>query len=257
MENPIEKLSKTIEQSFTTKDLAWTDEVYSSQQYQQEIRFLQTVSMDFVHTVRAISFYSTRSENIYSEFLSIRTIDDLIQSSIGIKLMVENGIYNIAKRELRYLIEMITKYVIVDCLKMGESFESKTEYLRDKVPRSSIEIINEYSTPFSDDLKDEFQDEVKDFFYKSCVYVHPSKKQIDEQIKNYEQGCVIGFESAKMFTDMNRVLFRAYDMILVMIFHSFGHSMSKDLFEQLFDENPKWKFHKGKYVKEFRKTLFN
>lgn len=60
-----------------------------------------------------------------------------------------------------------------------------------------------------------------------------------------------------MFTDMNRVLFRAYDMILVMIFHSFGHSMSKDLFEQLFDENPKWKFHKGKYVKEFRKTLFN
>lgn len=156
MENSIEKLSKLIEQSFTTKNLAWTDEVYSSQQYQQEIRFLQTVSMEFIHTVRAISFYSTRNENIYREFLSIRTIDDLIQSSIGIKLMVENGIYNIAKRELRYLIEMITKYVIVDYLKMGESFESKTEYLRDKVPRSSIEIINEYSTPFSDNLKDEF-----------------------------------------------------------------------------------------------------
>lgn len=257
MEDPIEELSKTLEQAFVTKNSYWKDEVYSSQQYQQEIQFLQTVSMDFIHTVRAISMYSTRSEHIYKEFLSIRTIDDLIQSSIGIKLMVENGIYNIAKRELRYLIEKITKYVIVDYLRMGESFKSKTEYLRDKIPRSSIEIINEYSTPFTDNLKDEFQSEVKDFFYKSCVYVHPSKKQIDEQIKNYEQGHIIGFESPKMFTDMNRVLFRAYDMILVMIFHSFGRSMSKDLFEQLFDEAPKWKFHKGKYIKEFRKTLFN
>ena len=257
MEDPIEELKKELQQTFLDKNSYWKNEVYNSQQYQQEIKFLQTVSMDFIHTVRAISIYSTRGKHIYNEFLSIRTIDDLIQSSIGIKLMVENGIYNIAKRELRYLIEMTTKYVIVDYAKMGESFDSKTEYLRDHVPRSSIEIINEYSTPFSHDLKERFQSEVKDFFYKSCVYVHPSKQQIDEQIKNYEQGYVIGFESSKMFTDMNRVLFRAYDMMLVMIFHSFGHSMSKDLFEQLFDKNSKWKFHKGKYVKEFRKTLFN
>lgn len=257
MEDEIEKLSKTLEQAFVTKNSHWKDEVYASQQYQQEVRFLQTVSMDFINTVRAISMYSTRSEHIYREFLSIRTIDDLIQSSISIKLMVENGIYNIPKRELRYLIEMTTKYVIVDYLRMGDSFESKAEYLRDKVPRSSIEIINEYSTPFSGNLKDEFKSEVKDFFYKSCVYVHPSKKQIDEQIKNYEQGYVIGFESSKMFTDMNKVLFRAYDIILVMILHSFGRSMSKALFEQLLDETPKWKFHKGKYAKEFRKTLFN
>ena len=257
MDDPTEELRKRLEQALITKNSYWQDQVYNSQQYQQEIKFLQTVSMDFINTVRAISIYSTRSKHLYNEFLFIRMIDDLIQSSIGVKLMVENGIYNIAKRELRDLIEMTTKYVIVDYVKTGESFEAKTEYLRDHVPRSSIEIINEYPTPFSDDLKDRFQSEVKDFFYKSCVYVHPSKKQIDEKIKNYEQGYVIGFESSKMFTDMNRVLFRAYDMILVMIFHSFGNSMSKDLFEQDFDENPSWKFHKGKYVKELRRTLFS
>lgn len=74
---------------------------------------------------------------------------------------------------------------------------------------------------------------------------------------NYKRNNTIGFESAKMFTDINKVIFRAYDMILVMVFHSFGHSMTKDLFEQIFDDNPKWKFHKGKYVKEFRKGLFS
>ncbi len=61
----------------------------------------------------------------------------------------------------------------------------------------------------------------------------------------------------KMINDINKLVFRAYDMILTMVFHSFGYSMSKDLFEQIFNDNPKWKFHKGKYVKEYSKTLFN
>lgn len=213
--------------------------------------------MDFVNTIRTISIYSTRGGDIYTNFLCIRTIDDLIQSAIGIKTMIENGIHNTVRRELRYLIEMTTKYALVDYEKMGENFSTKTEYLRYNIPNSSIEVVEDYSTPFSGDLKNQFRSEIKDFFYKSCAYVHPSKKQIDEQMDNYKRGNTIGFESAKMFTDINKTVFRAYDMILVMVFHSFGLSMSKDLFEQIFDEDSKWKFHKGKYVKEFRKTLFS
>lgn len=60
-----------------------------------------------------------------------------------------------------------------------------------------------------------------------------------------------------MFNEINKLVFRAYDMILTMVFHSFGYSMSKDLFEQIFNDNPIWKFHKGKYVKEYSKTLFH
>ena len=62
-----------------------------------------------------------------------------------------------------------------------------------------------------------------------------------------------GFESIKMLIDLNKLIFRAYDMILVMIFHSFGDSMSGDIFIQLLDDNDKWRFHKGKYTKEYSK----
>lgn len=149
MEDPIEELRKKIMESFTAKTSDWRENVYSSQQYQQEIKALEIISIDFVNTIRTISFYSTRGGNIYTNFLCIRTIDDLIQSAIGIKTMVDNGIHNTVRRELRYLIEMTTKYVLVDYAKMGESFEAKTEYLRDNVPNSSIEVIEDYSTPFS------------------------------------------------------------------------------------------------------------
>lgn len=58
-----------------------------------------------------------------------------------------------------------------------------------------------------------------------------------------------------MLADMNKLIFRAYDMILVMLFHGFGDSMSGDLFIQLLDDNKKWKFHKSKYVKNILRTL--
>lgn len=58
-----------------------------------------------------------------------------------------------------------------------------------------------------------------------------------------------------MLADINKLIFRAYDIILMMIFHGYGHSMSGDLFVQLFGDNIKWKFHKGKYVKDYSKNF--
>ncbi len=255
MEDPIEELRNQIIKSLNNKKTDWGDKIYNSQQYQQEIRYLNDITKDFIDSIRAVSIYSTRAGDTYDKFLCIRTIDDMIQSSMGILVMIQNGIHNTARRELRYLIEMITKYVIVDYAKMGESFKAKTEYLKTEIPNSSIEVVEEYSTPFSSPVKEDFRSEIKDFFYKACAYVHPSKKQIDEQILNYSYGYTIGFESAKMYSDINKTVFRAYDMILVMLFHSFGLSMSGDLFEQLFNDNQKWKFHKGKYTKEFAKLV--
>ena len=256
MNDPIEELRKKIIESLTQKKSDWKGKVFDTQQYQQELKYIDDITYDFISSIRTISIYSRRGGDIYDNFLCIKASDDIIQSALAIHMMAKNGIHNTIKRELRYLIEMNTKYVIVDYAKMGAKLEDKTKYLKDEIPNSSIEIIDKYSTPFNEPLKSNFRSEVKDFFYKSCAYVHPSKKQIDEQIKNYENGNTIGFESAKMFSDLNRLIFRAYDMMLTMCFHSFGHSMSKDLFEQIFDDNAKWKFHKGKYVKEYRKTLF-
>ncbi len=61
---------------------------------------------------------------------------------------------------------MMTKFVIVDYDKMGETLNVKTEYLKTNIPNPSIEIIDQYNLPFSDKLNQEFKNEVKDFFIK-------------------------------------------------------------------------------------------
>ena len=251
----MDELLNQLKSAMTSKQDTWQKEVFNSQQYQQELKYIRDITNDCIFTLHSISIYSTRAGTIYDNFLTIRAIDDIMQSVIAIKSLVENGIYNTVKRELRYLIEMITKYVIVDYVKMGENLTIKTTYLKENIPNSSIEIIDQYTPPLSATKNEELKAEVKDFFYKACAYVHPSKKQIDEQVKNYENGNHIGYESARMLADVNKLIFRAYDMIIMMILHGFGHSMSGDLFVQLFDDNKKWKFHKAKYVKEYTKNF--
>lgn len=93
---------------------------------------------------------------------------------------------------------MMTKYLIVDYEKMGEALNVKTQYLADNIPNSSIDVISWCSLPFDSVKNNEFRNEVSDIFYKACAYVHPSKKQIDEQLTNYEKGTYIGFETVKM-----------------------------------------------------------
>lgn len=231
------------------------ENVIGSQQYQQEIKYLNDISMDAIQAIRTISLYSLRAKFIYDEFLSIQSSDDLLQSIIGIRGLVANGIHNMPKRELRYLIEMTVKYLIVDQEKMGQPLAEKTQYLANNIPNASIDVIDRLSTPFDTTLDKQFKNEVKDLFYKACAYVHPSKRQIEEQIDNYTKGVHIGFETARMLSDINKLIFRSYDMILTLLFIGFGPSMSGDIFINIYDGEPKWKFNKGKYIQQYSKLF--
>lgn len=255
MDDYFKQIAEELKKQLEDKIAQHKTDVVQSQQYQQELKYLNDFSYDAIQTVRTISFYSTRAKSIYDNFLTIRGSDDLLQSIIGLRESVVNGIHNMVRREIRYLIEMTTKYLIVDQEKMGEQLNVKTQYLATDISNSSIEVIERLSTPFSADLDKQFKAEVKDLFYKTCAYVHPSRRQIEEQVDNYSKGVHIGFETAKMLADINKLLFRAYDIILTMLFIGFGQSMSGDLFIEVYDADPKWKFHKGKYLKEYSKLF--
>ena len=184
-------------------------------------------------------------------------IDELIESTVGIVMLSEQGIYNPQKREIRYLIELVIKAVITDFNMMGKSLDEKLDYLYKVIPNSSIDIIDDFTLPFTKTLNTKYKAEVKDIFYKSCAYVHPSKKQFSERLKNSKLGNYIGFDTAKMLTVNNKMLFRTFDIILILIFHGFGYSMSRDILLDVFYEDSKWKFHNGRYLKEYKKLFIN
>lgn len=228
---------------------AYEAETMNSKRFSDGQKYIIRISADAISCIRMLSFYSTRASHIYENVMTIRSSDDLLQSIIGIQSLTLSGIQNMAKREIRYLLEMAVKYAVVDQALPAANIQVKAEYLKNSIPNSSIDIVDNLITPFGVKFDSEFKSEIKDKFSKACAYVHPSKEQLEEQLMHYSKGENIGFETAKMVDDLGKILFQSYDIILALQFISFGHSMTGDVFIHGLDDLDKWKFHKGKYVK--------
>ncbi len=98
MDDEFNDLKNKFIELLSQKKSEWNDTVFKNQQYQQELKYIRDITKDFVDSIRTVAFYSTRAGKIYDNFLTIRAIDDIIQSAIGIQSMVENGIHNTSKR---------------------------------------------------------------------------------------------------------------------------------------------------------------
>lgn len=59
-----------------------------------------------------------------------------------------------------------------------------------------------------------------------------------------------GFESAATLRAFNELLFNSYDLALTLIFEGIGPAFTADLFEWLLTDQAKWRYHKGKFVRE-------
>lgn len=194
-----------------------------------------------------MSIYSSRT-SYYKNSLTIFMIDELIESIVGVDLLIKEGIHNTCRRELRYQLELVVKLTVIDINNQELSLNDRLVYLKKNVPNSSINYIDEIILPFSDSDNKQFNSEVKDLYKKLCAYVHPSAKQLYDRINNYRNGATIGLESFPMLEKISKEHFRTYDIILVLMLYGFGQSLSTDLFINGFDSLEKWKFHKGKYV---------
>lgn len=232
------------------------NKVLSSIEYKNEIIRLENLSKDYINTLRLISLYSTRSNEIYTNYLNISIIDELLESAVNSIMLIKNGSFNIVKRELRYLLELEVKFSFSDYNDNNKvAIDDKLEYFVNEIPRSSIDIIRDFNLPLSTDMNEQFKKDVINNYSNLCEYIHPSKKQYRERLNNYAKGQYIGFESVAMIRKVNDLVFRSYDMILFLQLYCFGFSMSKDILELIISDFPKWKFLKGKYVGAYIETL--
>jgi hypothetical protein len=223
--------------------------VIASTEYQAEWKHIQGATFHFIEAIHHCFFQTRRAPHIYDAMLMFRLSDDLLQSCLAMLFLVQNGMHNPALREMRYMIENGVKQLYVDQQNPKGSLDDKLAFLQNEVDRSSINMIGDLKLEaFNGPTKKEFYDEVTDFYYKSCAYVHPSRRQIDEMVNLAETGKAMGFETADELRRIGRLTFRLYDFLLVLHFHGLGLGLAGDVLVHSFDDAPKWKFHKGKYM---------
>jgi hypothetical protein len=227
------------------------EETRSTERYQAAEVHLQRLIQDFASALHASWFAFTRYPESKNWLLQ-NSADDLLESAIALPLLARDGVFNVARRELRYVLEASVKFVYVDQQVPADSpLEDRMRFLGDttKVPRSSIAPIADTTIRMLQD-PDQLRRAVKQSFGALSGYVHPSKKASQERMRHAQRGEFSGFEGPATLEAFTRLASQTLDLVLVMIFEGIGPAFTGDLFIQLFDERPEWKFHRTKFAKQ-------
>lgn len=180
------------------------------------------------------------------------SFDDLLESVIALPSLAGDGMVNVARRELRYLLEATVKYVYVDQqVDRGTPLAERVRLLGDttKVPRSSISPIDDIKLSMIEDPK-QLRDAVHSAFGALSGFVHPSRKALEERLARAARGEFGGFEGPAVHETFSRLMSQTLDVVLSLVFQGIGPAFTGDVFIEVLDDRPDWKFHRTKFTAE-------
>jgi hypothetical protein len=227
----------------------------NSDEFEAERRHLRRVTQGFVLAVRSSAVAFTRYPD-GKHWLLKSSMDDFLESSIAIVSLGEQGVFNIGRRELRFMLESVVKCVFVDQqlpggAPLGERIALASDPAR--VPRSSVDVVDQIACRMVP--ADELRAAVRSAFGALSGYTHVSKRQLEERYRRVTRGEFIGFESAATLRAFVRLLVQTYDLVLALVFEGIGPSFTRDLFVQALAEERQWAFRKTPFVAQVAKSV--
>lgn len=224
--------------------------MHSSEEFKAQKNHFMKLTLDASNALRAAYSHAVIAKSYADNCMTIQSTDDFDQSVLAVSFLYDQGIHNPIKRELRYLIESMVKYVYIDQKNPEASLIEKVSLTNQLPP--SIEMRKDIQLKaFHEEDRQHFVNELYDAYRQCCAYVHVSPKQVEERLGRRDRGGALGYETTDELRKLNRLIFRVYDIALTLYFHGYGLSLSGDLFIGYFDRLPDWVFRKGKYVSAF------
>lgn len=225
------------------------DELRDEEGFRAEEKRLNRLTFSFIDAVRAAAVVCTRDPDSARKLLQF-SMDDFIESALSIYMLGEQGIFNVGRRELRYMLEAGAKAIFVDEQLPGTaSLDERLAYLADNsnVPRSSINVVDQLPLRLLSD-PGEFRRSVHSAFGALSGYTHLSKRMLDERVRRISRGEGMGFEQASTLRVFNALVAQTYDLVLAMILEGIGPMFASDLFMYVFDHEERWPYAKTRYL---------
>jgi len=172
-----------------------------------------------------------------------RFIDDLLASAMAIALLVREGVDSPARRELRFMLELVIRNLYVDTIFASRDtpLETRLAYVEHRLQQKDVELLAELRLSLIDDVS-RFETVTKRLYGELSTYTHPSHEQMARRLDQAARGVYLGFETSTEFAAFNDLLERAYDVILVYVFEALGPSSTGDVFINVIDELRSWPF---------------
>lgn len=185
------------------------------------------------------------SDNHLLSFLA----QDVLQSTISVVALATEGMLNVARRELRFLLEASIKICFVQRASYGSSVEDKLAEF-DKVLSSQRISIKENLDldMLPEGLRPAFAEEVGRLYGFSSAYVHLTPAQILASIGAAEAGVSAGKERPTDVEALNGIAERVMAASLVLLLHSVPSWVAGDWLVERDGASIDWHFMGSRFI---------
>ena len=174
---------------------------------------------------------------------------DYAQSAFSILFLAMEGLLNVAKRELRFLVESSIKVCFVQQKGYASSVQEKLERFDKQLSSQNISIKQSLDPPLlPEQLREPFQDEVDRIYGRASTYVHLTPRQIKERISALDSGKLIGNETAADVDTLNSALSHGLACSLALLFHSVPDYVAGDWLVEDDGSIKNWYFMKSRFI---------
>lgn len=229
-------------------------QVLASEPFQTQLAVLGSLTQGFAATLRTAWIASTRDPES-GNAVFWRFTDDLLASAVGIFALAREGIDSMARRELRFMLELVIRHLYVDTCQATRTtpLEERVAYIERRLGTRDVALLKELSFPLLPDAET-FRGATRRLYGELSSYVHPSHVQLARRLERAERGVYVGFETAAELHELNDLLRRCYDVILVFLFEALGHASAGDVM-LAFDDFEGWPFHDTTFLSALSATF--
>jgi hypothetical protein len=241
-ENPLEAIFRSMQ--VTRQN--YERDTLNSRPFQDGLCYLEGIGADLLSAQTYIRLQGTRY-SAADDYLMFRFAPHLSESVLAIIMNAKEGLQNAARRELRFLLEAAVKLSSRDFHANAKTFEQRLAGLADRSKRfedyvSELRYFDEFEKP------EQANATILSLYGDLSLYVHAAVPQFQGAMIRADKGEGAGMESVSTLNRFSSLAFQVYDLVLVRMFYGIGLSMAGDIFTTVLDDEPKWRFHKGKFV---------
>jgi hypothetical protein len=242
VEDPIEEIARALRE----RHEEYGRTVLDSQPFKDGLRYLEGIAQDFLTAQTYVRLQATRFSG-GDDYLLLRFAPHLAESSLSVTMNARQGLQNAARRELRFLLEAAVKLSTRDFHSEAKTFEERLQGQNDRDKRFEDYVAElRYEAEF--EKPEEANAAILSLYRELSKFVHATEPQLTAALIRDKRGEDAGMESVATLNRFSQLAFQVYDLVLVRIFGSIGLSMAGDIFTGILDDEPKWRFHKGKFV---------
>ena len=218
--------------------------------------------MDYGVAMNAIDLMATRWPSFFERLITLRVKQQFVESMIAASQAVKEGLYNPARRELRFLLEASIKTLWLDsgCPPIGTpdanvvrpslvSIDEKVASLDDLGRERFGKVIDSLELKLMDEAGAAIYRQTANSLYKRLsTHVHISSHTIARDLKGFDQGRYFGFETVADVNAIVDLMRQVLDLALASHLEAFDEGLVGDIFTGLLDDLTRWSFRKTPLV---------